>query len=205
MRRAGRIAVVGAGPAGLVAAIAGRKLGLDVALFEQAPEIGRVGGGIGLQSNGLRVLAALDLLDGFEPRIQALQHVTVETPDGRVLTAVDYRALEIPQSGCQSSRTEWLLIASHTRCPLARPSESTADGVMRTSHGRGSDPEADVARQRRSASRPTRSRVTIRASMTFRADSPWSASTASKTSSARMARFTTSPGRRDGESGIARA
>lgn len=92
------VAIVGAGPAGLVAAIAGRKLGLDVALFEQASEITRVGGGIALHSNGLRVLDALDLLDGFEHLVHPLERATIESPDGRVLTALDYRTLAIPQN-----------------------------------------------------------------------------------------------------------
>ncbi len=68
-----RIGIVGAGPAGLIAAIAGAELGLDVTLFEQASCIRRVGSGFGLQSNGLRVLEALGLLEAFRPKLHFCQ------------------------------------------------------------------------------------------------------------------------------------
>jgi salicylate hydroxylase len=45
------IAVVGAGPAGLTAALALRQLGLEVTVFEQAEDFHRVGGGIVLHDN----------------------------------------------------------------------------------------------------------------------------------------------------------
>ena len=40
-----QIAVVGAGPAGLVAALAAHKLGFSVKVFEQAADFAKVGGG----------------------------------------------------------------------------------------------------------------------------------------------------------------
>ena len=39
------IAIVGAGPAGLTAALALRRLGLEVTVFEQAEDFQRIGGG----------------------------------------------------------------------------------------------------------------------------------------------------------------
>ena len=62
-----RIAIVGAGPAGLTAALAGRKLGLEVTVFEQAHDFKRIGGGIAIQDNGQRVLDTLGLLESFRP------------------------------------------------------------------------------------------------------------------------------------------
>jgi 2-polyprenyl-6-methoxyphenol hydroxylase-like FAD-dependent oxidoreductase len=92
----GPIAIVGAGPAGLIAAIAARRLGLDATIYEQAPALGRVGGGIALQSNGQRVLAALDLLSGFEKHLATARTFRIEGPDGRRYAQIDYGALRAP-------------------------------------------------------------------------------------------------------------
>jgi len=56
-----RALIIGAGPGGLTAAIALARIGIDVRLFERAPELGRVGGGLGVQSNALRALQKLGL------------------------------------------------------------------------------------------------------------------------------------------------
>jgi 2-polyprenyl-6-methoxyphenol hydroxylase-like FAD-dependent oxidoreductase len=92
----GRIAIVGAGPAGLTAAIAARRLGLEAIVYEQAETLGHVGGGIAIQSNGQRVLAALDLLAAFEPHMVAARTIIVEGPGGRRYGALDYGALRAP-------------------------------------------------------------------------------------------------------------
>ena len=54
-----RLAIVGAGPSGLTAALAAARLGADVTVFEAAADFARVGGGIVLHRNGLRVLQRL--------------------------------------------------------------------------------------------------------------------------------------------------
>jgi phytoene dehydrogenase-like protein len=69
---------VGGGPAGLVAAIAARHAGYDVKVFEQAPSFARIGGAIGIQSNGLRVLDALGVLPRFPPHIELVGQAAVE-------------------------------------------------------------------------------------------------------------------------------
>jgi salicylate hydroxylase len=58
------IAIVGGGIGGLTAAIALRKKGYSVTLFEQAAEIGEVGAGLQISVNAVRVLNAL----GLEPQ-----------------------------------------------------------------------------------------------------------------------------------------
>ena len=62
--------IVGGGPAGLVAAVAARRAGFDCAVYEQAASFERVGGAVGIQSNGLHVLDVLGLLDAFRDHIQ---------------------------------------------------------------------------------------------------------------------------------------
>src|SRR6266850_2606879 len=55
------IAVVGAGLGGLTAAVALRQAGVDVEVYEQAPELTEVGGGINMGPNAARVLYRLGL------------------------------------------------------------------------------------------------------------------------------------------------
>src|SRR6516165_4309313 len=61
-----RIAVIGAGIGGLTAALSLRQRGLDVDIYEQAPELTHIGGGINMGPNAARVLRRL----GLGPRIE---------------------------------------------------------------------------------------------------------------------------------------
>ena len=92
-----RIAIVGAGPAGLIAALAARKLGLDAIVFEKAPDFSRLSGATLLQSSGLRTLDALGILDLCRPILRTTDALRVEQPDGRALVQLSYRGLDVPQ------------------------------------------------------------------------------------------------------------
>ncbi|MBI3964749.1 MAG: FAD-dependent monooxygenase [Chloroflexi bacterium] len=96
MRTASPLAIVGAGPAGLTAAIAARRLGLDVAVFERASSFRRVGGGLLFHSNGQRVLDALGILEDARSRLLLCWEIGVELPNGRRLSTADYRTLDVP-------------------------------------------------------------------------------------------------------------
>jgi salicylate hydroxylase len=61
-----RVAVVGGGIGGAAAALALRRRGIDVHLYEQAPALAEVGAGVALQPNGIRMLRRLDLGDGVD-------------------------------------------------------------------------------------------------------------------------------------------
>jgi len=93
-----QIAVVGAGPAGLVAALAAQKLGFDVQVFEQAADFAEVGGGVMIHSNGQRVLAALDLLESFRPQMVAVTRGIIQGERDKVLAEIDFAELEIPHN-----------------------------------------------------------------------------------------------------------
>jgi 2-polyprenyl-6-methoxyphenol hydroxylase-like FAD-dependent oxidoreductase len=56
-----RIAVIGAGIGGLTAALSLRQAGFDVDLYEQAPALTHIGGGINMGPNAARVLFRLGL------------------------------------------------------------------------------------------------------------------------------------------------
>ena len=67
MARPLRVAIIGAGLGGLAAACALRQRGLDVTVYERAPELGEVGAGIQLGPNAVKVLRALSVLDALRP------------------------------------------------------------------------------------------------------------------------------------------
>ncbi|MBR8838146.1 MAG: FAD-dependent monooxygenase [Stigonema ocellatum SAG 48.90 = DSM 106950] len=55
-----KVAIIGAGLGGLAVAVALRKLGYDVQVYEKAQDFRPVGGGLGLLPNGLNFLAAIE-------------------------------------------------------------------------------------------------------------------------------------------------
>jgi salicylate hydroxylase len=61
-----RIAVIGGGIGGLTAAVALRQAGFEVHVYEQAPELTEVGGGINMAPNATRVLRRLGLGPGLD-------------------------------------------------------------------------------------------------------------------------------------------
>ncbi|HEY2540327.1 MAG TPA: NAD(P)-binding protein, partial [Stellaceae bacterium] len=61
-----KLAVIGGGIGGLSAAVGLRQRGFEVDVYEQAPELTEVGGGINMGPNAVRVLYRLGLRDGIE-------------------------------------------------------------------------------------------------------------------------------------------
>jgi salicylate hydroxylase len=61
-----RIAVIGGGIGGLTAALALRQAGFEVDVYEQAPELTEIGGGINMGPNAARVLRRLGLGPGLD-------------------------------------------------------------------------------------------------------------------------------------------
>src|SRR6201996_2618476 len=61
-----KVAVIGGGIGGLSAAVGLRQRGFAVDVYEQAPELTEVGGGINMGPNAVRVLYRLGLREGLE-------------------------------------------------------------------------------------------------------------------------------------------
>src|SRR5258708_1497333 len=88
------IAVIGAGIGGLSAAVALQRAGFDVTVYEQAPALTEIGGGINLGPNAVRVLFGLGLGAALE-RV-AVRPVTSRWrrwQDGRTLQAAPLNPL----------------------------------------------------------------------------------------------------------------
>jgi 6-hydroxynicotinate 3-monooxygenase len=61
------VAVIGAGIGGLATAAALRRVGVHVTIYEQAPRFARVGAGIQIGCNAMKVLRTF----GLEPNLRA--------------------------------------------------------------------------------------------------------------------------------------
>src|SRR6202795_1306354 len=61
-----RVAVIGGGIGGLTAALSLHRAGFDVDVYEQAPELTQIGGGINMGPNAARVLRRLGLGPGLD-------------------------------------------------------------------------------------------------------------------------------------------
>src|SRR6185437_2315660 len=66
MAASDRIAIIGAGIGGLCAALSLLRHGIEVDVYEQAPELKELGAGVQISSNGTRVLYALGLGEAIE-------------------------------------------------------------------------------------------------------------------------------------------
>lgn len=78
-----RVIIIGSGIAGLSAAIGLRKVGIDVTVYERAPELREVGAGISLWANALRALDYLGVGKAVRSRALSLVRSEIRTSEGR--------------------------------------------------------------------------------------------------------------------------
>ena len=85
MARNIRVAIIGAGLGGLAAAGALRQHGIEVVVYERAPQLGEVGAGIQLGPNAVKVLWALGLEQSLRPlTAEPVNYVSLAWDDARV-------------------------------------------------------------------------------------------------------------------------
>ena len=88
------VAIIGYGTAGQALAVLLGRAGVDVQVFEQAPEPGPVGAGFLLQPSGLQVLWQMGLLD------QTLRHGAIvsrlfgQSASGKTVMDIRYEQLD---------------------------------------------------------------------------------------------------------------
>jgi 2-polyprenyl-6-methoxyphenol hydroxylase-like FAD-dependent oxidoreductase len=93
-RGAPKTLVVGAGIGGLAAAIALRRAGIDVDVFERAERIEEIGAGIALWANGIRALDSLGVGQAIHAASVQYPMGGLRTADGDVLTSVSASDLQ---------------------------------------------------------------------------------------------------------------
>jgi len=84
-----KITIIGGGIAGLTAAIAFKKAGLETVVFEAATDIKPAGAGLGLAPNAIKGLEKLGIADGIIPLGRKLPSFKILDRKGRVITEND--------------------------------------------------------------------------------------------------------------------
>ena len=87
------VAVIGAGIGGLTAAIALRAKGIDVEIYEAAPEPRATGTALGIASNATKVLRALGIDLPTDASCRALEHFELRTARGALIRALPGAAI----------------------------------------------------------------------------------------------------------------
>ena len=120
------VAIIGAGIAGLTAALAFARHGIDCDIIEQASELAEVGAGLQLSPNAARILATLGVLPDIEARWT--EPVSVDLASGKSLATL----LSLPMGAVARSRwgapygvlhrstLQSALLQAVTRNPLCR-------------------------------------------------------------------------------------
>ena len=134
------IAVIGAGIGGLTAAVALRQAGFDVDVYEQAPKLTEVGGGINIGPNAARILYRLGLGEALDR--EAVRPISIHQrrwQDGRTLQRAPLNPLceRLPRV----SRLQEMSRANKTRFHLPDgPAQEQRDAEWRRAADRS--PEA---------------------------------------------------------------
>lgn len=81
--------IIGGGIGGLTTAIALQQRGIDVHVYEQAPEIREVGAGLVMSANALQVLDWLGLAEIVQKKGWSLQQAFITERDGTIIQQVD--------------------------------------------------------------------------------------------------------------------
>src|SRR5262249_44809405 len=144
-----KIAVIGAGIGGLAAALALLRRGLDVDVYEQAPQLGEVGAGIQIAANGTRVLYALGLADALarvavNPSRRDIRHwSTGETWDWFELGAANTERYGTPHLMLHRADLHGLLADAVQRCKRDAVHLAKQFLPLLQSHGHAHHPLSD--------------------------------------------------------------
>ncbi|MGZ9100134.1 MAG: FAD-dependent oxidoreductase [Brevundimonas sp.] len=134
-----RVAVVGAGPAGLAVALMLARQGRDVVVFERFDQARPVGAGFMLQPTGLAVLDALALTPEVAALAQPIDHIFGrEARRGRIVLDVRYDDLKRPRAAFGVHRAA-LFAVLHRACLAAGVAFETGREMVAAGAGRLTD------------------------------------------------------------------
>jgi len=142
-----RALIVGGGIGGLATAIALSRAGVEVQVFERAPEIREVGAGISLWANAIRALDRLGVRAAIDRASVAYEAAGLRSADGAIISAISaeelHRLLGIPVIVVHRADLLAALLA-------AVPSSSISYGAVCTGIAeRGDRVEVEIADGRR--------------------------------------------------------
>ncbi|WP_251020738.1 FAD-dependent monooxygenase [Streptomyces sp. ISL-98] len=146
--------VIGAGIGGLTAAVALRKAGLDVEVYERATELRAAGSGLSVMSNAVKALQSLYLGIDLEKRGSVLESYHVRTTTGRLIREFPFpeitAKLGVPSVLITRSDLQQALLDAASGIPItlgaqakSYESEDTSDGV-RVRFADGREAQGDV-------------------------------------------------------------
>jgi 2-polyprenyl-6-methoxyphenol hydroxylase-like FAD-dependent oxidoreductase len=118
-----RALIIGAGPGGLTAAVALRRVGIDAAVFERSSELGQAPGGLAVQSNALRAMMRIGIAD-------RLMSVGTGLRSTELYNSRGHQILQLPVGEVTDARGAPSLAVSRGDLQLAL-SEAVDDGVLR--------------------------------------------------------------------------
>ncbi|MFE0380355.1 FAD-dependent monooxygenase [Streptomyces inhibens] len=114
--------VIGAGIGGLTCAIALRRVGIDVAVYERATELRAAGSGLSVMSNAVNALAALGIDLGLDKRGQVMESFTVMDHRGREIRDLPFKEVcekvGAPSVCLSRSDLQEALLDAAGDCPL---------------------------------------------------------------------------------------
>jgi 2-polyprenyl-6-methoxyphenol hydroxylase-like FAD-dependent oxidoreductase len=88
-----KVVIIGGGIGGLTTAIALNKVGIDVQIYERAPELGEVGAGIALASNAIRALDVLGLANDLQASSVGARDGAIRNAKGNILASIPAQQL----------------------------------------------------------------------------------------------------------------
>jgi salicylate hydroxylase len=133
-----RMAIIGAGLGGMVAAISARRMGFDVNVYEQAPAFGEIGAGIQVGPNAVKVLRALGLEEGLA-RFGAKpeHHVGRNWRSGRILFRSATRRACMERFGAPFYQVQRSDLHAHLRSALPESSMHVSKRCVHVESGAG--------------------------------------------------------------------
>lgn len=100
-----KVLIAGGGIGGLCTAIALKKQGIDVIVFEQAPEMKVIGAGLSIAPNGMQILHRLGLAEEVTTKGNEVRFASIADSKGKSISSVPYTVFK--------QKFGWMPVAIH--------------------------------------------------------------------------------------------